>query len=341
MKIKYKRREQLLATLNNANEPQDGMLAGFWHHFLENEKQQVFGYRDEKIISRVIAAQKQFYDNTHPGFVKIMSDGFFLLPNLLDVELDTASDLEKIKRLSADDPWIMDQTAMVKRIVAHYQGQIGSFYNVFSPWYQLRLRFEILDGDPNKIYRFFREEPALFKRTLMELATDLKLLVELLLRETGIEGIYLCVQQPQGNGITLKHWEDSIKPSELSLLAQAQKVKDNNLLHICGFDGKRNDLTAYREYPFKAVNWATHIEQVSLEEGKRIFGGRAVLGGFANTEKDILFKADQQELIAATSNLINETGTKGFLVGADCSVPFKIDDERLRWVNKVARVYGK
>lgn len=149
------------------------------------------------------------------------------------------------------------------------------------------------------------------------------------------------MMQLQQSAIILEQWDEYVRPSDLEVLSTAKSIKDNNILHICGFNNKRNNLKSYREYLFKAVNWATHVENVSLPQGRKIFGGRAVLGGFSNTAKDTLFQADREELILETQRLISETGTEGYLVGADCSIPFETTDQRLRWINRTAYAYNK
>ena len=44
------------------------------------------------------------------------------------------------------------------------------------------------------------------------------------------------------------------------------------MIHICGYAGRKNDLTTFKDYPVKAVNWATVVEGIPLEEGRKIFG---------------------------------------------------------------------
>ncbi|MDC4186106.1 uroporphyrinogen decarboxylase [Loigolactobacillus coryniformis] len=325
-------KHQVLLNILN-NQPTDITLASFWHHFLADEKQQVLGYQDLKSIAEVVRLQQEFYDNAQPGFTKIMSDNFFLTPSLLGKKFNNITELAQIKPISADDPWITRQVKAIKDIVEHYHGEIGSFYNIFSPWYQVRLRFEILDNDPKKIYSFFKESPEKFKEVLTILAQDLKLLVKKLITESGIDGIYLCVQQPQDDAITLDQWRKYIKPSELELLKDAQKYSDNNILHICGFEGKKNHLNDYQDYPFKAVNWATYVEHVSLKEGKELFNGRAILGGFDNTTHGVFYKGTQAEIEAETKRLLADNGSQGLLIGADCSIPFNTIDDRIKWVS--------
>lgn len=322
----------LLDTLDNM--PTDQVLAGFWHHYLSNEQKQVLGYRDQAVIDEVVTLQQNFYDRYQPDFTKIMSDGFFLHPSVIDTNFETPEDLKKIQHIDADDPWITRQVAAIKKVVDHYQGEIGSFYNIFSPWYQLRLRFEIFEHDTKKIYRFLKEDPQAVADAFAVLADDLIVLSTKLIKESGIDGIYLCVQQPQDSVISTKQWQQFVQPSEVKLLEAVQNVHDYNMIHICGFEGKRNRLGDYKDYPVKAFHWASYVEEVSLKEGKKLFGGRAVMGGFENTENGVFYKGTKEEIQAETKRLLEENGRQGILISGDCSIPFDTDDAHAGWVSE-------
>ncbi|MTT32639.1 uroporphyrinogen decarboxylase [Terrilactibacillus sp. BCM23-1] len=326
----------LLDTLDN--KPTDRVLAGFWHHYLSDEQKQVLGYRDLAVIDEVVKRQQNFYDRYDPDFTKIMSDGFFLHPSVIDNEFETPEDLKKIKPIDPDDPWITRQVAAVKAIVDHYEGEIGSFYNIFSPWYQLRLRFEIFEKDTEKIYRFLKEGPQAIADVLDVLSDDLIVLSTKLMNESGIDGIYLCVQQPQDADISTKHWQQYVQPSEVKLLRAVQDVHDYNIIHICGFEGKRNRLGDYKDYPVKAFHWATYVEGVSLKEGKKLFDGRTVMGGFENTVNGVFYKGTKEEIQAETQRLLEENGRQGILLSGDCSIPFDTDDAHAQWVSEMLTV---
>ena len=51
----------------------------------------------------------------------------------------------------------------------------------------------------------------------------------------------------------------------------------------------------YEDYEVKTINWAAVVEDVELEDGKKLFGGRAVLGGFGNSTEDVLYKGTRQK----------------------------------------------
>lgn len=79
-----------------------------------------------------------------------------------------------------------------------------------------------------------------------------------------------------------------------------------------------------------------NIENVSLLEGKKIFGNRAVIGGFDNTANGILYRGSKEEIENFTEQLLKDVGTTGVILGADCTVPSDIDLKHLAWVREKA-----
>ena len=45
---------------------------------------------------------------------------------------------------------------------------------------------------------------------------------------------------------------------------------------------------------------------------------------------------DKAAIQAETKRIIAETGTTGLVIGADCTIPSDIDEERIEWVREAA-----
>ena len=67
-----------------------------------------------------------------------------------------------------------------------------------------------------------------------------------------------------------------------------------------------------------------------------MFPGKALLGGFANSEDSVLYRGSKAEIQQAARELIRNAGEHGILLGADCTVPRDIDWQRLEWVREAA-----
>ena len=314
---------------------------GFWFDFVFGVDQ-FRGLEDRLVLDRVIDGHKDFYDAFNPDFVKIMSDGFFGHPSLLGKTIEHADDLYNVKAVGPDHPWITEQVKTVKRIKKSFNGEIATFYNIFSPANYIRIAFEAWDKDPEKFTRFFETDPGALAYAANEIAKDVALLTRKVIEEAGADGIYLSVQNVQTSAATKEAYQTYIAPSELDVLAAANAASDYNILHICGYEHNQNNLSYYQDYEAKAYNWAVHTEKISLKEGKDFFDNKAVIGGFDNNAGTLLDAGNKADIAQYTADLIQEIGETGVIIGADCTVNPEIELDRLALVRETAAgVSGK
>ena len=321
------KKEWVLKAFNN--EAVDRPPMGFWFHFLENEPEADVFENPEKFEMN-LAGHKRYIDEFQPDFLKIMSDGFFQYPLVGGKRrVETLADLELIQPIGADHPWITKQIELVKTIVS-YSPDIVHLYNVFSPAQALKMK--TIPKGP-EIIEFLVQDPEAFAAALDRLADGLCTLVRELLKATGIEGIYMSVGTPDESRCSDEMYRTYITPSDKKVLAAAKEYSDNSMLHICGWGGNRNNLCNFTDYDVKVFNWATHVENIGLAEGKEVFDGHAVLGGFPSETRSFLYKGmDEAGIKAYTRELIEKNGSLGVMIGADCTMPMDMSFERLGWV---------
>lgn len=339
------KRQLVWDALNNRET--ERVPVGFWFH-LASENEFYRGLEDEAVVRKNIDGHLKFTEAFKPDFVKLMSDGFFGYPNASLANAKSAGDLAAIKPIGADHPWIEKQVELVKHLTSKIGPDVFTFYNIFGP----ATTFKFLlgkGGDGNRAFaELIAEDPRAVRRALDVIANDLSTLASRVISEGGADGIYLSVQNVQDSRITPALYRSVIAPSEKSVLKAANRAgnaaravhagRDGaaNILHICGYEGSRNDLSLYRDYDAKAVNWAVTVEGVSLAEGKRLFGGKAVIGGFANGKGSLIHTGSREAVESYTDGLLAGSGRKGVIVGADCTVPSDIELARLEWVRSAA-----
>lgn len=316
------------------NEEVERVPVGFWFHFAVGDEFNQ-GVTNEAVVQKNIAGHKKYVEEFHPDFVKLMSDGFFAYPNELLAKGVDIQDLKDIKPIGANHPWIEKQVQLVKTLTDSFGSEVATFYNIFAPATYIKLLLAD-SGSGIKIEDYFKADKKIFQHVLNVVTEDIKTLAERVIAEGKADGIYLSVQNIQSSIVGKADYEEVFAPGETAILEAANKLGNNNILHICGYEGARNDLSFYTEYPAQIINWAVTIEKVSLEEGKKLFGGKAVIGGFANTAQDLLYKGSREEIEAYTQKLIENAGKKGVILGADCTVPSDIDLQRLNWVRDKA-----
>ena len=187
-----------------------------------------------------------------------------------------------------------------------------------------------------KVGEFFRTNPEIVQKIVNIFAQDQAEVARRVITEGGAEGIYLSVQTPEDQIISGEDYTQYIRASEDVVLAAANALSQYSILHICGYRGHKNDVKIWQDAEAAVINWAVTFEPLSLEEGKQIFAGRAVIGGFNNNPGELLDAGSKEEIEAETERLLNNAGKIGVILGADCTVPSTIDIARLNWVRRKA-----
>ncbi len=320
------------------NEKADRVPVGFWHHFLADEVG-ADAFADPSLTEKALAGQADFYEAFTPDLIKIMTDGFFGYPHpLLAKPVASPHELLEITPLGKDSAWFQDQIAYAKKLVALYGKEVPLFYNLFAAPRTLEF-VEAALGQPIRLADWLKKEPNKLAHVLDVISDDYAALAKALVEEAGVDGIYLSVNNINADEVSEEAYKNYIAPYELKILKAAEAAGGVNILHICGYHGFHNHLAWYKDYPFTAVNWAAKVEGVSLAEGKKLFGGRAVIGGFGQTEEDLIYKGSEEEIKGETKRLLDEVGTIGVVLGADCTIPRDTDIAHLQWVRQAANEY--
>ena len=322
-----------------ANEPVDHAPVGFWHHFVSFHDH--YGYKEPAIYNAVVNGQKKFLDEVDPDFVKIMSDSFFGHPSVCEKLITTIDDIARIKSVGPDHEWITRQIEYVNDICKYAGDGIYKLYNIFAPLQYIRLRFEEYDEDHEKFTRLFCENPEVMVHASEEIAKDVNVLVERLFEETPIDGIYYSVQSVQAKSVDLAAHKKYVEPLDLDVMNTFNRYSKCNMIHICGYHGMYfNDLSWYKDYPVQIFNWATHSDKLTLGEGKKLFGGKPVLGGFDNTPGKLIYSGTDEEIRQEVFKLLDEAGTVGVGLGADCTIEDTVPVSRMELVRQASKEYS-
>lgn len=257
-------------------------------------------------------------------------------------EIKTAEDWKSLKPLTSDHPFIREQVERAKAIVEDIGKERCVFYNVFAPFSSLRFGAEAVGLTDSDVMEYIREDKNAVMDALDVIAQSNALLAELLITEAGCDGVYYCVQGGEYDRFTPEEYRKTITPSDLYVLEHANRFSENNIIHMCGWAGNRNQLAIWQDYPAKAVNWAVFVEGLSLDAGRYFIGGRTSLGGFEthwdeHTQQGILYTGTKEELQKYTTDLILNHGKIGLMLGGDCTIDAKLDWERIRWIIEAAR----
>lgn len=321
-----------------SNKRPEKIPVSFWHHFVSFHDHYL-GLESSTVKEAVYKGQLETIRVYDPDFVKLMSDGYFGHPSVWDTKLNSAEDLLKIKSVGPNHPWIDAQVEFAKEMVEKNTSGAYVFYNVFSPLQYIRLKLEEYDEDMDKFVSLFFENKEYMLKAAEEIEKDVVTLVERLFKEAKIDGIYYSVQSIQDSRANRAFHEKFVAPSDLSILDVANNYSDKNLLHICGYGHYKNDLSFYVDYPVAAYNWAVFTENVSLSEGKKLFKGKPVFGGFDNNAGSLLYEGDEEALTNYLYKSLDESGVNGIAIGADCTVDPNLSVNQIKLIDRICQDY--
>ena len=332
------KRERFLKVL--ANEPVDRVPVAFFHHFTPVADWNM-GLESPEAIERNIEGHRPALQKFDPDVIKIMNDTLMMMP--MDVSfVESAADLYKIQPMSLDCDYAKKQIELTKRVVEIYKGCDAPIYvTSFSAAWVLRNAFTadlpVAGADERFMKELMAEDPQAVADCLMTMSKGIAELNKVLLTECGADGIYFsCANQA---GFFPKDFHQKyVAPSEKYVLEQAKQIRDMHILHICGYHGHGNDLSLYTDYDAAAYSVAVNAEGTTMAEAKKLFGGKAVIGGF--TQDGVIYKGTPEEVEKSTWELLDNAGQLGVVIGADCTVPTDIDDDRFNWVRDAAAKYA-
>lgn len=315
----------------------DRVPVGFWYHFIPDSEKSL-GLTQPDIFQRNVEGHRQFVEAASPDFVKIMSDGYFNYPqDRIKPGVTSVAELVDLPNLPEDHPWFTEQVKLVQEVRTSFSEDIVSIYNIFAPATYLKWQLSGKIAQGNTILaNLLKEDPEGLKEILDTIARDVAKLAVAVVSQGGADGIYFSAQNIQDPRVSREDYERYIKPSEVFILEAVNQVSQANVLHICGYEGAKNDLSLYQDYPAQVINWAVSLEGIGLEEGRALFGNRPVLGGFDNSLTSILVSGSREEVVAATQDLLAGTEHASLILGADCTVPDDFNPERIDWVRQAA-----
>lgn len=322
------KRERVLSVLQGKTA--DRVPASFWFHFGGELGQG----------ETCVQAHLDYYRKNDLDFMKIMSDG---LNYPIKVTITCAADWFKVAPLPHDDPFYTGSVARCRRINDELKGECCTFYNMFSPFNVVRERDvftkEALNGRSwdATLMAHLHENEAAVVHALNVIGDDLAYLAKRVIQEGGCDGIYQSVQGAERGRMSAEDYARIVTPSEMKIINAANSVSDYNILHMCSWAGNPNHLSYWKDYPTRVKNWGIGVEGVSLSEGRELFCGSVLLGGMDNRKDHPLYKGTKEEVQLAVRAALEEMKGFPFILGADCTVPNDIDQQRIRWVMEELR----
>ena len=278
-----------------------------------------------------------YYEATDTDLMKVMNDTGYAPIGTLSI--DGPQDWLALEPTPLSDPLFQSHIDGLKRIVDAIGQEVLIMTTAFNPYNQAvaiirenpSASRKISSDDARAIFwQQVRTDPEPVSRGLQVIAEDLGRYYVACVRDAGINGIYYSAQGGERALCSDEEHARFLKPVDLHVLEAVGQAAEFVVGHFCG---KSVNLGRFVDYPIQLANWAHQSDNLSLTDGKALFGGISVLGGL--DERGPLVYGPREALRSEIERSLEEMGTRGFMLGAGCTVPGDTDESNLRYARQV------
>lgn len=302
----------------------DYVPSGFWHHFPE-------GYAEGE---KTVKIHMDFFRNADTDLWKVMNE--HLLPNL---KICDPEQWNRIKPFNKKADFIVKQVELVKRIAEEVNGEavlLATVHGIVPSLFHATGGTDLQNSDKLALVKHLRANPRA-ERVAIEAVTEILAYLAEECLAAGADGIFYAAQGGESYTYTDQEYREFIAPAEKTILQAAAGKKAFNMLHMCK---DNNHLERYADYDCEVVNWGVYAGNPSLQEGRKIFPGKVILGGL-DDRAGVLVDGTEQDIENAVFQVLDQMGRERFMLGSDCTLPNEIDPSRVKVVVRAAQKYAR
>lgn len=281
-----------------------------------------------------VQAHLNFFKETDTDIIKIMNEN--LVPVVSGVK--EPEDFDKIPEISIKDKFMQNQIELTKKILANCDKNafsLGTLHGIVASSVH---PFEMGGMEYLKARKFVlnalrkNEKPVL--KALDRITEGMCELAKMYIR-LGVDGVYYAALGGEADLLTDEEHERWFKPYDLKIMRTIKESGGYCFLHICK-DGLK--MERYRDYGelSDVVNWGVYEAPFSLKEGRKLFPETCIMGGLKN-RSGVLIEGNEKLIYQEVKHVVEEAGRKGFILGADCTLPTEIPYEHVRMAVHAAR----
>jgi uroporphyrinogen decarboxylase len=285
----------------------------------------------------------EYYRATGLDIMKVMNDTGYAPVGT--VKIERPEDWAHLQPTPLSDPAFQSHMEGLRGIVEAIGDEVLIMTTAFNPYNQavaiLRAsdpnKYEVSGDAREALLHHLRTNPRPVMEGLQVIAEDLAGYYRACITETGINGIYYSAQGGERDLMSDAEHGSYVKPYDLHVLNEVGEVAEFIVGHYCG---KGINLERFVDYPVQMANWAHQSDNLSLSEGKRLFGGMPVLGGL-DERGPLVYgprEALREEVRAAVAEMSAPDETyppRGFMLGAGCTVPGDTDLDNLTYARSL------
>ncbi len=301
----------------------DAIPSGFSYHFPKGNE-----YGDAGVNIHM-----DFFSNAGTDICKIMNDS--RIPSMSNVK--TAADWKDVRALSLNDPCFARQIDMQKRILDKMDPtrfSMGTLHGVVACCRHATSEGYTFEQTREIMCAHYRENKQPITDAFKRMADSLSLLARAYV-DSGLDSVMYASLGAEKQYFTDEEYAQLVEPLDKQIMSVFKSSpKCISFLHMCKENLNMERYRSYAEYA-DAFNWGVYETDFSLEKGRELFGGKCVWGGLAN-RSGVLVEGSLKQLEEEVKRIVKDYGRKGFILGADCTLPTDIDHQRVRTASEAA-----
>ena len=325
------KKERVIAAIEG-REP-DGIPSSFSIHFFTPDmKARLLGEES-------IKAHLKFFQESDTDIIKIMNE--YRAPKT-DVIRTPSQYNDVIPQDYRHAQFLRDQIEFSKNVMAKADRDAFSIGTLHGTWPSSYIPFLSMgtgysnDEANHLLTAFLRWDEKAMLDAMQRITDGLCDLATAYIKEVGLDGVYYAAPGGAAKWLTDDEHAKWVKPFDLQVMKAIKDAGGYCILHICQSEVSMARYDADYAALADAVNWGVYDVPMSLEEGRKHFGGKTILGGLAKN-RGVLVDGPEEAVRKEVRSIVEKFGRKGFILGADCALSSNQDMALLRAAVEEAR----
>lgn len=276
----------------------------------------------------------QYFAETDTDILKIMNEN--LVPYM--GEIKKAADYKKVKSISLQDDFMEKQVELTKKILNRCEPDgftlatlHGITASAIHPLEKMGLNYD----EARQLHcDLLKEDWRPVIEGMKRIADGMCQLAQKYI-ELGVDAVYYAALGGEYRYFTDEQFAEWIEPLDKLIMSAIHEAGGYCFLHICKDNLNMQRYKTYTSYA-DVINWGVYEVPFSLEDGKKLFPGKTIMGGLAN-RSGVLVDGPIDEIRNEVKDVITSFGRTGFILGADCTLATEQDLKKVRAAVEAAR----
>jgi uroporphyrinogen decarboxylase len=311
-------KRELVLSLLDESKPPEYIPAAFFLHFPPKD------HRGQAAVDR----HMEYFRATGMDFVKIQYENSF--PKVPSIQ--KPEDWAKMPFYGLD--FYEEPLRVVEGLVKAAKHEALVIMTLYSPY--------MCAGHTTSdqtITEHIKENPEAVKKGMQIITDSLMGFVKAAIG-LGLDGFYMSTQGGEAGRLPDRAlFDQCIRPYDLSLMNEIDRLCIFNILHICDYHMPYASLEEYTNYPGQVVNASLELTTGRLKAADvaKIFD-RSFMGGM--DRKGVIGTGSPETVRQAAQIVLNEAPER-FILGADCTIPGNTPVENIRAAIDAAHAFKR